>query len=157
MEVWKNIPNYEGYQVSNLGRIKSLKFGKERILKLTLDKIYLTINLSKNGKSNKKNINQLVVMAFLNHKPNGNKGLVVDHINNIKTDNRVENLQLITNRENSSKDRKGSNKYTGVYWNKKAKKYIVQIGLKSKRKTLGYFKNPKIAYAVYLNKLENIF
>ena len=45
-------------------------------------------------------------MAFLNHKPNGNK-LVVDHINNVKTDNRLSNLQIITQRKNTSKDRTG--------------------------------------------------
>lgn len=37
MEIWKTIPNYEDYQVSNLGNVKSLKWGKERILKGALD------------------------------------------------------------------------------------------------------------------------
>jgi hypothetical protein len=159
MEVWKKIPGFENYEVSNLGNVKSFKYGKERILKNRINKDgYYRINLSNKGEKQKTfQLHQLVAIAFLNHKPNGNNGLVVDHINNIKTDNRLENLQLITNRENSSKDIKNtSSKYTGVYWHKKAKKWSSQIKINGKNKHLGYFKNPKIASAVYLYALENL-
>jgi ribosomal protein L15E len=72
-------------------------------------------------------------MAFLNHTPCGYK-IVVDHIdNNIKTDNRLENLQLITQRENVSKDIKNtSSKYIGVCWHKKAKKWRSSIQINGK-------------------------
>ena len=52
-EIWKDKKDYEGhYQVSNWGRVKSIKFGKERILKLTKDKDgYFFVNLYKNNKS----------------------------------------------------------------------------------------------------------
>jgi hypothetical protein len=117
-EVFKDIPNYEGkYQISNLGRVKSLKrivvypdkrkdrVQDERILKTGLSsKRYLSVSLWKNGKPRTKLIHVLIAEAFLNHKPCGMK-LVVDHINAIKTDNRLDNLQLITNRENLIKDK----------------------------------------------------
>lgn len=159
MEIWKKIPGFENYEVSNKGNVKSLKFGKERILKLNINsKGYLVLSLFKNGKRKHFEVHQLVAIAFLNHKPDGFK-IVVDHINEKKTDNRLENLQLITNRENVLKSidkNKTSSKYMGVSWDKKSKKYRTQIRINGKSKYLGNFKNPKIAHAVYLNAIKNI-
>jgi hypothetical protein len=82
----------------------------------------------------------LVAMAFLNHKPDGTHKIVVDHINNNKLDNRVVNLQLISQRENLSKDRKdGTSKYVGVCWKKSRNKWQVDIKIDGKRKYLGLF------------------
>ena len=104
-EIWKDIPDYEGiYKISNLGNIKRiLKSGREKIKKQTIANTgYYYIQLSNNGKNKVYQVHQLVAMAFLNHKPCGFK-LVVDHINNIKTDNSVENLQILSHRKNVSK------------------------------------------------------
>ena len=50
MEIWKDIEGYDNYMVSNLGRVKSLKFNKERILKpYKTEKGYLKISLIKNN------------------------------------------------------------------------------------------------------------
>lgn len=102
MENWKDIEGYDGdYQVSSLGRIKSFKNGKEKILKLQKQKTgYLTINLCKNGKMKNSRINRLVAEAFI---PNPENLPEVDHINSDKTDNRVENLQWISHVENNRK------------------------------------------------------
>ena len=91
---------------------------------------------------------------FLNHKPN--KEFVVDHINNIKLDNRLENLQLITQRENSSKDRKGTSVYRGVSWAKQNKKWIAQITINKKKINLGYFTIELNASKAYNLALINI-
>lgn len=153
-EVWKDIPNYEGvYQVSDFGNVKSFKGINERLLKKRLIKTgYFSVVLSKDNKRKEISIHQLVAITFLNHKPNGTSYLVVDHINNIKTDNRLENLQLISNRKNCSKDKKGTSKYTGVSWNKKRCKWVSQININRKVKNLGYFNCEYSAYLAY--KLE---
>ena len=146
MEIFKDIKGYEGlYQISNLGNVKSLERLndrgnklKEKILKAGLTSGYLLVTLSKNVKQKSYRVHQLVAITFLNHTPNWYK-IVVDHKNAIKTDNRLENLQLITFRENLSKDKKGSSKYTGVSWNKLNKNWVAQITINNERIYLGSF------------------
>lgn len=158
-EIWKDIPNYEGlYQVSNLGRVKSLKFNKEKLLKLYKDNYgYLRVNLSKNGKQKLLKVHQLVSVVFLKHKPNG-YSVVVDHIDNNPLNNNVNNLQLVSHRKNLSKDKKGSSKYTGVRYHKQNKKWVSSIYVKGKHKHLGSFTNEldaAKAYNKYLCMLED--
>ena len=153
-EEWKPVKDYEGlYEVSNLGRVKSLRFNKERILKPIKDgRGYINVGLS----SKKHLVHQLVAINFLNHTPCGMK-LVVDHINNNPLDNRLENLQLISFRENSSKDIKNkSSKYTGVSWDKSRNKWTSTIYILKKSIKLGRFKNEYDAHIAYQNKLKTI-
>ena len=111
-EIWKDIPNYEGiYQASNLGRIKSLErfrkgqngslvTVKEKILKPRLsNKGYYQVALWKNSIPKRCLVHRLVWEAFNGTIP---EGLQVNHINEIKTDNRLENLNLMTPKENSN-------------------------------------------------------
>jgi len=168
MEIWREVKGFEDYEVSNLGRVKSLartiyktdgttQTYKERFLKPGVDSIgYLNIKLYKSGKNKTRNIHQLVAESFLSHNPCGHK-LVVDHINNIKTDNRIENLQIITNRENLSKDRKNvSSIYVGVSWNKRAKKFESSININGKKKHLGYFFDELEASKAYQKALAKL-
>ena len=167
-EIWKDIPNYEGfYQVSNLGNVKTLsreicnvtgcRTTKTRLLKLGVDsKGYYMCVLYKDKHRKTRNIHQLVSEAFLLHSPCG-LNIVVDHINNNRLDNRVENLQIITQRKNISKDRKNkTSKYTGVFWSKKDKKWISKISVNKKTTVLGYFKCELAAHLAYQNKLKQI-
>lgn len=169
-EIWKDIPNYEGlYKCSNLGRIKSLsriiypKTGGSYLIeeKIKIHTVknsgYLQTTLNKEGKYKTFRIHQLVAICFLNHKPCGFK-LVVDHIDNNPLNNNLENLQLITNRENSSKDKKGfSSKYPGVSW--QVYKWIARIRIKSeggKKVHLGYFEKEYDAHLAVQKKLREI-
>jgi hypothetical protein len=156
MEIWKTIKGFEDYQISNIGNIKSLKFGRELLLKQNKNtKGYLCVGLQKNNIRFSKRIHQLVAENFLNHKPCG-MIKVVDHINNIKTDNSVNNLRIISNRENSSKRlKKYSSIYTGVYWHKKAKKWCSIIQINKKNIYLGLFITEIDAYNKYQKVLKN--
>lgn len=125
VEVWKTIDGYEDYQVSNLGRVKSLLFNRERILKYFNDCAgYLQVKISKNKKPKTIRVHILVAIMFHGHKPDGTSKIVVDHIDNNKLNNCADNLQLITNRKNASKDRiGGASNYVGVVFDKKLKKW----------------------------------
>lgn len=108
-EVWVDIKGYEGiYQISNLGRVRSLdrwinhirgeKIIKGKLLKPNNCKGYLSVDLCKDGKRNHIKIHRLVAEAFI---PNPEDKPCVDHINTNPSDNRVENLRWVTYRENN--------------------------------------------------------
>lgn len=106
-EVWKPIKDYEGlYEISNLGRVKSFNYrgsGKEKILKNTECRWgYLTVSLTKSGKCKVFKVHRLVAEAFI---PNPENKPCVDHINTIRTDNRVKNLRWVTYKENSNNEK----------------------------------------------------
>ena len=167
-EEWKDVFEYEGlYQISNFGRVKSLDrivkgitrnyHYKSKMLKTgkTLQG-HLTVNLYKDQKPKTRTVHQLVAVAFLNHSP-CKYNLIVDHIDNDKNNNHVDNLQLITQRANSSKDKVNkSSKYTGVIWHKFSKKWSAIIRINKSRKYLGYFKNEIDAHLAYQNELSLI-
>lgn len=95
-EKWKDIEGYDGvYQVSDLGRVRSLKYGKERILKgNVLPSGYIQVGLHKNGRTKMKYIHRLVANAFI---PNDDSSKnQVNHIDECKQNNRVNNLEYCT-------------------------------------------------------------
>jgi hypothetical protein len=100
MEIWKSIKGYEGlYEVSNLGNVKRKGFELKKIDRNG----YYRVCLQKNKKRNWRSINRLVAEAFI---PNPENKPQVNHINAIKTDNRVENLEWTTGIENIRHARK---------------------------------------------------
>lgn len=124
-EVWKDIPHYEGlYQVSNLGRVKALPRervnhtgGKwiqpEQLMSISIDDDgYQKLSLTTiNHKRKTERVHRLVALAFIDN-PEGKPE--VNHINCIRSDNRVENLEWVTHEENNQ--------------------YVVKCGRKSKKK-----------------------
>lgn len=156
-EIFKTIPNYPNYEVSNLGNVKSLIFNKEKILKPTNNlRGYLFINLTNNIGIKARKIHQLVAEAFLNHTPCGMK-LVINHINHNKIDNRLSNLEVVTHRENSNKKHlKSSSKYTGVHFYKPTNKWMAQIRINKKQVFLGYHEIEIDASNAYQKALLNL-
>ena len=95
MEEWRDIEGFEGkYQVSNMGRVKSLNYnhtGKERVLKAGKSNIgYLQVDLCKDGKGKSYKIHRLVAQAFIPNPENYNE---INHVDENKENNRVENLE----------------------------------------------------------------
>ena len=157
-EIWRDIPEYTGiYQASNLGRIKSIINNKEHIKKFSTDSSgYFIIRAFKNKKGVTKRVHKLIAMAFLNHNPDGYNE-VVDHINNNKKDNRSTNLQLVSQRYNSSKDKiNKSSKFTGVTYRYKRFKWESSIKINGKSHFLGMFNSEEEAHLAYQNKLKTI-
>lgn len=125
-EIWKDIKGYKGlYQVSNYGNIRSLgkhvngrnskRFVKGKIIKLFDDKDgYKIVNLYKKSKMKQFRIHRLVAIAFI---PNPNNYPIINHKNEIKNDNKVENLEWCSNKYNcnygtrNDKIRKRINQY----------------------------------------------
>lgn len=92
-ERWRAIDGYDGlYEVSDLGRVRSLKFGKERILKNhTLPSGYVQIGLSKNSNVKRFLVHRLVAQAFIENDNIFNTE--INHRNEDKSDNKVSNLE----------------------------------------------------------------
>ena len=100
-EQWRDIAGYEGrYQVSTMGRVKSLCKSKEMIIKPTLRKEYLRVSFLKKGDRKRLSyqIHRLVAQTFI---PNPNNFPQVDHRFGMKFDNSVENLRWATASENT--------------------------------------------------------
>ena len=163
-EIWMDVINYEGkYQVSNLGNVKSLKrvdlnnkLIRSRFLKPGTNRGgYFQVVLCNDNNRSTRTIHQLVAESFLNHKPNGYK-LVVNHIDFNKKNNRLDNLELVSQRENANRKHiKSTSRYVGVYWSKKSKKWGAAIRVNKKNIYLGYFEDEKEAAQYYNNALES--
>lgn len=101
-EIWKDIKNYEGcYQVSNLGRVRSLNYKQTKQIKELSYRVnhkgYIDVHLSKNGKSKRIVIHRLVAQTFI---PNPNALPQINHIDGNKQNNNTTNLEWCNNSEN---------------------------------------------------------
>lgn len=116
-EQWKDIDGYDGmYQVSDLGRVRSKKYGDWRLLKPHKLKIgYLSVNLSKNGEEKIAYIHRLVAQAFI---PNDDETkTIINHRNSIRDCNRVDNLEWC--------DYQYNNTYNDIHLRRKTSKFNI--------------------------------
>ena len=149
MEIWK--PLNENYRISSEGNLYSNHV--KRNLKPQKNKNgYLVVSIDIGKGRRGYGIHQLVAIGFLGYKPNGTNKVVVDHINNIKSDNRLVNLRLTTNRFNLSR-RGGASKYVGV--SKFRNKWMATIRINNKLNYLGLYQTEEDAHQAYLDKLKD--
>lgn len=167
LEIYKDVPDFEGiYQVSNLGNVKSLGrmvskgeysiFRKEKLLKQTPSRGYLTVGLCKNNTKQTYFVHILVAITFLDHKKCGHEK-VINHIDLNKQNNSLENLEITSQRENANqKHIPSSSQYTGVCWYDAKNKWIASIRINGKSTHLGYFNCELEAHKAYQNKLKSL-
>lgn len=171
-EIWKDVPGYEGYyQGSNLGRVRSVDrnivysngishFYKGSIINGSHNRGYKYVSFSRNNIKISFRFSQVIAMTFLNHEVNGHKS-VVDHINGDKSDDRVENLRIVTQRENASTCYRSyedslSSMHIGVSWDTRDAKWRATISYKGVRIHLGYFVDELKASNAYQKALSKI-
>lgn len=176
-EVWKDIPGFEGYQISNTGRLRSCRVkGKSTITGSTyaLSDIWKDVKITTRGdkkyprpfavirkfglrKSYTFQISRLVWELFVGPIP---EKMQVDHINLNAFDNRVENLRLATHQQNSfnrDSNKVASSKFKGVCWVTKTKRWHAQIKIDQKTTHLGNFVNEIDAAKAYNEAAKKLF
>lgn len=152
---WKDIPGYDGhYQASDMGQIKSLKWGKQSVFTPSFHRArssHLVVNLTMNGVSRPRLVHQLILETFVGPR---RPGEMVRHLNDDPTDNRLVNLKYGTQKENSADMMKNGYVYPKgdkaraaklsadqVRWVRENKDHLTQVEmgkkLKISRRTVG--------------------
>jgi hypothetical protein len=156
MKKFKVVPGFPNYKIAKDSTIISNNRGKEIIKKPPRDSYNRPkIRLWLDGKKFTFKVSTVMAMTYLGYKKGC--GLVVAHKDNIPYHNELKNLQLITQRLNASKDRKGkTSKYTGVWWHKRRQKWKSAIRINGIQKGLGFFINEEDAHEAYQRALREI-
>jgi len=148
MEKWKIIKGYDGkYNISSYGRVWSNV--KNRMLSLSKEKYHRVVLMD-----GIKIRHLFVHLLVWDHFGNELRTKQVDHIDENKYNNKIENLQLLTNQENVSKHNllrtDTTSKFIGVHWHKKNKKWVAM----EKHKHIGCYENEYEAHLAYQNQLK---
>ena len=176
-EIWKKVPKWEDYEVSNLGRVRSWKYynrwskknnkiiKEPKILKASNQdnrcRYPMTVfSKTINGVRTKETflIHILVAKLFLGYIPKKSV-ICVNHIDGNKFNNKITNLEVTTHRENLT--RKSLTRqndvviYVGVSYEKGRNRFKAQISLKNEQVYLGIFSQPEIASLYYIVALIN--
>jgi hypothetical protein len=151
MEEYRLCVDCNGYSVSNLGNVRN--DAKNKILKQSNCNGYKIVGI--NGTTI--GVHRLIANAFIDNPTNK---LFVDHINNNRSDNRIENLRWVTSKENmfnmslSKRNKSGSK---GVYWDNSRQKWQVHITIDNVNTHLGRYTNIEDAIEVRINKAKEVF
>lgn len=150
MGQWKQIKGYEGlYEVSNTGKVRTLNYnrtGKVKELSLVNCCGYLHVNLYKECKCKQFLVHRLVVETFIGEIP---KGLVINHKDENKQNNNVDNLEICTQKYNlnyGTRNKRASKKLSAVLKSRKlSTEHCAKIGAFRKGKKLSLETRAKIS------------
>ena len=155
-EYWTNIKGYPNYAVSTFGNVENMVTG--RILKACIDvNGYYTVKLCKNGKGKTQRVHQLVAKAFLDNPDNK---LCVDHVDNNKLNNTINNLRFATHTENQHNSKMRSDNKSGikgVSFNSNRNKWEAYIIIDGIKIHLGLFKTIEEAKQARVNRANQAF
>ena len=141
----KLIPGYDNYFCTPNGDIISIQYGEIRLRKKHInEKGYHRVCLSKNNKFKSLLVHRIVAELFI-----GPSELYVNHKDLNKQNNNVNNLEYVTNRENICHFSILKNKTPGVTWDKKRKKWVVQV-------FIGLFEDKDMAINACLDALQKL-
>lgn len=153
IEEFKILKDYPLYKVSNTGKVISLNYRQKNIeqeLNPCIQKNgYKYVNLCKNGKNKLFTVHKLVAIAFLNHTPDGYKN-VINHIDNNKLNNNVDNLEIVSQRYNTQAHKTSPN------IKQRFNKFRVVLKIKGENIHLGNFKSIEEAKYYYNKAIKNI-
>jgi hypothetical protein len=169
IEIWKPVINYEGiYEVSDLGRCRVFERNRKNFKtvitgsKTTIKKLTKSNPGYNMGNFCKDGVRKLILIsriAYSSFNVELTKGLVIDHKNNKRDDDRLINLQQITYRKNITKDRKRASKFVGVHLERKTMRWKSSIFNKGEKTNLGSFATEEEASEAYQrakNKIEKL-
>jgi hypothetical protein len=156
IEIWRTIRDYPNYSVSTFGRVRNDNTNK--ILKNQNSNAgYKSVTLCKNGKVKKVQIHRLVAHAFIS---NPHNKPCVDHIDNSKGNNRIDNLRWATISENGMNCKipnTNTSGTKGVWWDKERKKWCAEIMRNNKKSYLGRFDDIEEAIQARQDKAKQLF
>jgi hypothetical protein len=151
METWKDVAGYEGlYSVSDMGRVR----GPRKLLRPGADGGgYLAVNLCKDGCQVLMKVHRIVAAAFI---PNPDGKREVDHINRNRQDNRFENLQWATKRENMLNTNRHNGERYGIYWVKLRGVYEVKFRVNKHIRHYGWHETLENAIQVRNDAIDEL-
>ena len=156
MEHYKIIAGFETYSVSDHGNVKNNKTA--RIMKTRFHpEGYIIVDMRLNKQRYSKRVHILVANAFI---ANPDEKACVDHIDNIKSNNNINNLRWATNSENQHNKSMMSNNTSGVkgvVWDKDRNKWRAQIMIDGMQIYLGLFENLEDAKQARITRANEAF
>lgn len=156
MEEYRDIKDYENYQVSNIGNVRNKI--TEKILRPGIDAHgYYLVVLYKNRKGTSKKIHRLMCETFLDNYENKS---CVDHIDNNKLNNDLKNLRWCSHKENNQNKKIPKNNTSGVkgvHFHKQKNKWMAYIKIDGIQINLGYYDNIEDAQAARIAKANQVF
>ena len=154
-EEWRSISGHINYQVSNIGRVRSVKTG--RILKGFTNDGYVRVGMYYTNTRKMCTVHRLVAQEFLTNTENKAE---VDHIDHNRSNNCLTNLRWTTaseNQRNSVAKRNTASKYKGVTFHRQQNKWRAQIKPNGNRKHIGCFNSEKEAAIAYNTYARDMF